>query len=121
MYTLTHTHTQTCSLTHTHTHTHILSLHVVLGSEVVSGSSSVITNAPVLGLYSAPGEGGGRVVVYGDSNCLDSAHMQRDCFWLLDTLLKYATSSVSPPPFTASEQVRVQPTALPQHMDGEGS
>jgi membrane-bound transcription factor site-1 protease len=93
--------------------------HTVVGSEVVTGSSSVISNVPVLGLHSILGEGGGRLVVYGDSNCLDSAHMQRDCFWLLDALLKYATSSVSPPPFTASEQVRNQPTALPQHMDGE--
>ena len=76
---------------------------MVLGSEVVTGSSSVL---PVLSLHSAPGEGGGRVVVYGDSNCLDGAHMQRDCFWLHDVLLKYATSSVSPSPFTTSEQVR---------------
>ena len=94
-------------------------LNVHVGSEVVTGSSSIISNVPVLGLHSTPGEEGGRVVVYGDSNCLDSAHMQRDCFWLLDALLKYATSSVSPPPFTASEQVRDHPTALPQHMDGE--
>ena len=91
----------------------------MLGSEVVTGSSSVMTNVPVLGLYSTPGDEGGRVVVYGDSNCLDSAHMQRGCFWLLDTLLKYATSSASPPPFSASEQFRAKPTALPQHMDGE--
>ena len=77
-----------------------------------------MNNVPILGLYDRPGADGGRVVVYGDSNCLDSAHMQRDCFWLLDTLVKYATSSVSPPPFTASEKVRVQPSVLPQHMEG---
>ena len=101
------------SLTYTHTH------NVLLGSEVVTGSSSVMTNVPVLGLYSTPDDGGGRIVIYGDSNCLDSAHMQRDCFWLLDTLLKYATSSVSPPPFATSNPIRAKPTALPQHMDGE--
>ena len=92
------------------------------GSEVVTGSSSVVPNVPILGLSATPTEGGGRVIVYGDSNCLDSAHMQRDCFWLLETLIKYATGSAfTLPPFKASEQVRGQPTALPQHMDGERS
>lgn len=27
--------------------------------------------------------------MYGDSNCLDSAHMVKECFWLLDALLQY--------------------------------
>ena len=68
------------------------------GSEVVHGSSTVLSDVPVLGLYQTPGGGegaligdhpcscspahlpppaGGKLVVYGDSNCLDSAHMQR--------------------------------------------
>ena len=58
-------HSYTC--THTHTHT---------GSEVVTGGSSVLQNVPILGLYQTPG-GGGRIAIYGDSNCLDSAHMQK--------------------------------------------
>ena len=91
----------------------------VSGSEVITGSSTVINNVPILGLYDTPSARGGRVVVYGDSNCLDSAHMQRDCFWLLDSLLKYSTSSVSSPPFSASQQVRTPPTTLPQRMEGK--
>lgn len=87
------------------------------GSEVVHGSSTVLSDVPVLGLYQTPG-GGGKLVVYGDSNCLDSAHMQRDCFWLLEALLKYATSSAAIPPFTYSEHHRPHPPALPQRMDG---
>lgn len=31
----------------------------------------------------------GRLVVYGDSNCLDSTHAEKPCFWLLDMLLEY--------------------------------
>ena len=85
----------------------------------MTGSSTVINHVPVLGLYSTPSDEGGHVVVYGDSNCIDSAHIQRDCFWLLETLLKYATSSNSQPPFTGSKQVRTQPTALPQRMEGK--
>lgn len=35
----------------------------------------------------------GRVVIYGDSNCLDSTHIEKACFWLLDALLEYTMSS----------------------------
>lgn len=35
----------------------------------------------------------GRIVVYGDSNCLDSTHMDKPCFWLLDALLEYTMTS----------------------------
>lgn len=35
----------------------------------------------------------GRVAVYGDSNCLDSTHMEKPCFWLLDALLEYTMTS----------------------------
>ena len=36
----------------------------------------MLQNVPILGLYQTPG-GGGRIAIYGDSNCLDSAHMQK--------------------------------------------
>lgn len=35
----------------------------------------------------------GRIVVYGDSNCLDSTHAEKPCFWLLDAMLEYTMSS----------------------------
>ncbi|XP_035792617.1 membrane-bound transcription factor site-1 protease-like isoform X2 [Anopheles albimanus] len=35
------------------------------------------------------GPTGGRIAVYGDSNCLDSTHLEKPCFWLLDSLLEY--------------------------------
>ncbi|KAK4019943.1 hypothetical protein OUZ56_001941 [Daphnia magna] len=34
----------------------------------------------------------GRIVVYGDSNCADNSHMQKDCFWMLDAVLDYAVT-----------------------------
>ena len=40
------------------------------GSEVVTGGSTLLHDVPVLGFYQTPSEGGGRIVVYGDSNCL---------------------------------------------------
>lgn len=41
----------------------------------------VVENVPILGLYQLPAEGGGRVVLYGDSNCLDDSHRQKGERW----------------------------------------
>lgn len=49
---------------------------------------------PILGLVEA--SGGGRVAIYGDSNCIDSVHLVRDCYWLLLALLEFTTSSRVP-------------------------
>lgn len=38
----------------------------------------------------------GRIVVYGDSNCLDSTHLEKPCFWLLDAMLEYTMTSHVP-------------------------
>jgi len=36
---------------------------------------------PVLGFYQTKSTDiGGRIVVYGDSNCIDSAHLTKDCW-----------------------------------------
>ncbi len=36
---------------------------------------------PVLGFYQTQStDSGGRIVVYGDSNCIDSAHLTKDCW-----------------------------------------
>ncbi|XP_037032853.1 membrane-bound transcription factor site-1 protease-like isoform X3 [Bradysia coprophila] len=35
----------------------------------------------------------GRIVVYGDSNCLDSTHLEKPCFWLLDAMLEFTMTS----------------------------
>ncbi|XP_055625607.1 membrane-bound transcription factor site-1 protease isoform X2 [Toxorhynchites rutilus septentrionalis] len=35
----------------------------------------------------------GRIAIYGDSNCLDSTHLDKPCFWLLDSLLEYTMTS----------------------------
>lgn len=44
-------------------------------------------------LYSRHQSTEGRIVVYGDSNCLDSTHIEKPCFWLLDALLQYTMTS----------------------------
>ena len=47
------------------------------GAEVLTGSTRLIHNVPVLGFYQSPHQGGGRIVVFGDSNCLDNSHLRR--------------------------------------------
>lgn len=34
----------------------------------------------------------GRLAIYGDSNCLDSSHLEKACFWMLDAILEYTSS-----------------------------
>lgn len=41
--------------------------------------------------------GEGRIGVYGDSNCLDSSHMVKDCFWLLTKMLDFTSKSIKDP------------------------
>ncbi|KAH8360567.1 hypothetical protein KR200_009024 [Drosophila serrata] len=38
-------------------------------------------------------DGEGRIAVYGDSNCLDSTHLEKACFWLLNVFLDFAINS----------------------------
>lgn len=47
------------------------------GNEVVTGETKTEEDVAVLGLYQVPGPSGGRIVLYGDSNCLDNAHMEK--------------------------------------------
>jgi len=54
------------------------------GHEVITGSSVAAAQVPVLGLHqvrnvmeSGVEVSGGRVALYGDSNCLDNSHLQK--------------------------------------------
>ena len=52
------------------------------GNEVVTGETKTEEDVAILGLYQVPGLQSGRIVLYGDSNCLDNAHMEKgtSCF-----------------------------------------
>ncbi len=79
------------------------------GHELLHGKKVQISNVPILGLYgaqnsspdrsssvSAAKNATGQLAIYGDSNCLDSAHLQKDCFWMLDALLQFTTTGQTP-------------------------
>lgn len=90
------------------------------GNEVLSGESVGADNIPVLGLYQTTVSAhSGRVALYGDSNCLDNSHMQKDCFWLLSALLEYTAHNVVPAVFADLAQVTLPPLKdLPERMEG---
>jgi membrane-bound transcription factor site-1 protease len=67
---------------------------------------------PILGLVEA--SGGGRVAIYGDSNCIDSVHLVRDCYWLLLALLEFTTSSRVPKLFLQLDENRQMDIAVPE-------
>jgi membrane-bound transcription factor site-1 protease len=72
------------------------------GHEVVEGTSSKERSIPILGFHSPVKEANsqmGRIALYGDSNCLDSAHLQKDCFWLIQDMLHYVTTGKLSDPF----------------------
>ena len=47
-----------------------------------SASGKIKNEIPVLGFYqtTANKDNGGRLVLYGDSNCIDSAHLTKECW-----------------------------------------
>ncbi|XP_015585163.1 membrane-bound transcription factor site-1 protease isoform X2 [Cephus cinctus] len=70
----------------------------------------------------------GRIVVYGDSNCIDDSHLQKPCFWMLDAILEFTTTGQVPSVFLENENRRkVKDTGesgnlelgdLPKRMEG---
>lgn len=98
------------------------------GYEVDSGVSVSAANVPVLGIYQTQTPvrednttvPSGRIVLYGDSNCIDGSHMQKDCFWLLDALLEYTIHGNVPPILEErkSSLTLAAELELPERMEG---
>ncbi|XP_023211189.1 membrane-bound transcription factor site-1 protease-like [Centruroides sculpturatus] len=90
------------------------------GIEVLKGQAEKVDGVAILGLYQAkPIETAGRIAIYGDSNCLDTAHMQKECFWLLEALMQYATTNHMSPMFKDLKSENILSfKELPQRMDG---
>ncbi|EFN76885.1 membrane-bound transcription factor site-1 protease [Harpegnathos saltator] len=69
----------------------------------------------------------GRLVVYGDSNCIDDSHLQKSCFWMLDAILEYTTTGYMPTVFTDENETKhktvkavdnLEIGELPRRMEG---
>ncbi|CAG0885029.1 unnamed protein product [Darwinula stevensoni] len=90
------------------------------GVEVLEGDTTVSEKGAILGTFQSKStESSGRLVVYGDSNCLDNAHQQKDCFWLLEAMLEYTSSGKLPAVLSDSSESPLPPLLeLPQRMKG---
>ncbi|KAI4469491.1 peptidase s8 [Holotrichia oblita] len=77
---------------------------------------------PILGLLQSKStEKSGRIVVYGDSNCLDTSHLDKACYWMLDAILEYTSTSHLPSIFENNkmdENTATVETEVPERMDG---
>uniref|UniRef100_A0A8C2YXR5 Membrane-bound transcription factor site-1 protease n=1 Tax=Cyclopterus lumpus TaxID=8103 RepID=A0A8C2YXR5_CYCLU len=68
------------------------------GLEVLKQETAVVEGVPILGLYQTPSDGGGRIALYGDSNCIDDSHR------LTDVVISYTSYSMTPPSLSHSPQ-----------------
>lgn len=123
------------------THVHTFPLHGLLlsaqlndqGHKIISSDNREKTkeetnSVPVLGLLQVVSPNGentsrpGRLVLYGDSNCLDSSHLDKPCFWLLDAILEYTSmghlSKIFSDNNTPHREVNIIPSELPERMPG---
>ena len=67
------------------------------GREVLGETGELSVKVPVLGLYQTrASHHGGRLVVFGDSNCIDGAHLTKPCYWLMDAMLEYTSAGHLP-------------------------
>jgi len=67
------------------------------GKEVLGEGGDTRVKVPVLGLYQTRASTrGGRLVVFGDSNCIDGAHLTKPCYWLMDAMLEYTSAGHLP-------------------------
>ncbi|XP_050738001.1 membrane-bound transcription factor site-1 protease-like [Eriocheir sinensis] len=96
--------------------------------EMLEAETESVQDVPILGLLQTEGnnladsvdkgQSLGRLVVYGDSNCLDNSHLQKDCFWMLDALLEYTTTGHLAGVFSSSAGAPIPPTTdLPTKME----
>lgn len=88
----------------------------------VTGDVSKKHLVPILGLLqSKANEKSGRIVVYGDSNCLDGSHLEKACYWMLNAILEFTSTSHLATIFTHNEMkdrsLQVE-TEVPQRMEG---
>eukprot|EP00096_Caligus_rogercresseyi_P013423 TRINITY_DN6068_c0_g1_i1.p1 TRINITY_DN6068_c0_g1~~TRINITY_DN6068_c0_g1_i1.p1 ORF type:complete len:1037 (-),score=259.34 TRINITY_DN6068_c0_g1_i1:50-3160(-) len=86
----------------------------------VSDGAPSRSDIPILGLHQT--KNGGRIVVYGDSNCVDSSHLSKDCWWLLEAMLIYTSTARIPKIFKANAGPSLNEkdslkSPLPQRME----
>ncbi|CAH0547704.1 unnamed protein product [Brassicogethes aeneus] len=92
------------------------------GVQIIGEVDTEKYKVPVLGLLQSKStDKSGRIVVYGDSNCIDGSHIESPCYWMLDAMLEYTSTSHLPSVFkdNALESLDdVVHTEHPARMEG---
>ncbi|KAF7270742.1 hypothetical protein GWI33_016324 [Rhynchophorus ferrugineus] len=92
------------------------------GAQILGETDTNKYKVPILGLLQTKSaRGGGRVIVYGDSNCIDTSHSEISCYWLLEAMLEYTSTSHLPSLFKDNQMnswYGVADTELPVRMEG---
>lgn len=92
------------------------------GLQILGETTDKKYTVPILGLLQTKTtDKSGRIAVYGDSNCIDAAHMERSCYWMLNAILEYTSNSHLPSIFVENKMtdwdLRVD-TNVPIRMPG---
>ncbi|CAH1109617.1 unnamed protein product [Psylliodes chrysocephalus] len=93
------------------------------GTEILGEPDTTQYKIPILGLFQTKSteKKSGRIIVYGDSNCIDSSHLDIACYWLLDAMLEYTSTSHLPSVFKDNQLLvwdGVAETETPHRMEG---
>ncbi|XP_060535660.1 membrane-bound transcription factor site-1 protease isoform X2 [Cylas formicarius] len=71
------------------------------GAQILEEPDQTDHKTPILGLLQSKAtDRSGRIIVYGDSNCIDGSHLEANCYWMLNAMLEYTSTSHLPPIFS---------------------
>lgn len=91
------------------------------GVQILGENDETKYDVPVIGLLQTKSsEKSGRIIVYGDSNCIDSSHLEHACFWMLNAMLEYTSTSHLPTIFKNNQMAnmdKIVDTDVPFRMD----
>ncbi|CAH1170188.1 unnamed protein product [Phaedon cochleariae] len=93
------------------------------GAQILEEPDSAKHKTPILGLLQTKSSDkkSGRLIVYGDSNCIDASHLEQPCYWLLDAMLEYASTGHMPAIFKDNRMAGWEDAAeteVPRRMEG---
>jgi membrane-bound transcription factor site-1 protease len=87
-----------------------------------TGEANRRYNVLVLGLLQTRStDKSGRIIIYGDSNCIDASHLEAACYWMLDAMLEYTSTSHLPSVFKDNQLKNWEHTVdtdVPVRMEG---
>lgn len=90
--------------------------------QILEESDTTKYKVPILGLMQTKSkEKSGRIIVYGDSNCIDANHLESPCYWMLDAMLEYTSTSHLPSVFKDNQMTsweNVVDSETPARMEG---